>query len=122
MLENQQNDGSGQCMDHGGFSGNTDAGASAGAWQDFSLGNSTDGMRMTWQVCDANSVTQRFYFDLAPSDAAHSNRFSYPGEPEKEEERIVYIYTNEWKQTGPGFYDLVNMHYLEDELNMVQPV
>jgi hypothetical protein len=107
-----KNEKTGWCLDHNSFTGATNAGNS----QNFDVGhdangfktgahNSTDGTLMSWDNCNPNDLGQRFYVELSSADASHINRFAF-------EERIVHIYTNEWKQVAPGFYDLVNMHYL----------
>lgn len=96
----------GQCMTHNQFAGATDSGTQV----DF--GSSTDGRVLGWANCDVNDLGQRFYVELSDSDAAHTNRFSF-------EERVIHIYTNEWKQTEPGFYDLVNMHYVASTIDNV---
>ncbi len=110
MLKNKQN---GKCITHLLFNGTGDPGGAV----NFTPGSSTAGSQLQFATCDTASLAQRFYIEISPTDEGHVPRdICTGGTACTVKERIIYIYTNEYKQTAPGFYDTTNMHYVASTL------
>lgn len=123
MFKNQQN---GKCMSHANFAGVDET----SGVKDFSPGMSNAGRQLQFAVCNVNDIAQRFYIEVSPTDS-DPTAFSLPtprpipttcvSADGNCKERIIYIYSNEDKQTEPGFYNTVNMHYLATTIANAPP-
>jgi hypothetical protein len=107
----------GLCLSHGQFSGATNSGGVV----NFSPGASSDGTLLGWKACNTNDLGQRFWVEVSPSDESHVDRGFCSGALGTCKERVIYIYSNEYKQTEPGFYDIVNHHYMATTVANIQP-
>jgi hypothetical protein len=103
------------CMTHAGFMGEDDP----GGIQNFTPGSSTAGRQLQWAACNVDDLNQRFYVALSPSDSDPGLKRPTVncGTGCEQQPRIIYIYTNENKQTERGFYDPAlpapaNAHYI----------